>query len=153
MLASTDIPLFLNESFVDELWVRFKREGLPTAQVQEFTQTLAAKAKLSGFGKIWDLLLPDITAELGADAGRKRSETVAHNSMLRALLLPELIPNLVELPPATDSAASIDMDVGTFVRIACDNVALTPLPSLASFLRQTMVEGLDVERQDLLARQ
>jgi hypothetical protein len=143
MLSENDIPLYLNIDYIDELWVRRTRRGITQSEVQEASSKVAAKAKFGGLGKLWDLLLPEIGAEVSGEASRALKSTVEITSTLRALLLPELLPDVVDLQETDDLERDLsELSVGQHVRILCDNIDLTPLPTLAAYMRQTLLSGV-----------
>lgn len=148
MLSIKEIPIFFNEKFVDELWVRLKREGLTIEKVKEASDKVAAKGTLGGLGKLWSLVLPDIGAELSGEHAIKRTEKQEIGSMLRGLLMPELIPDLAEIPNLNRPPSFNDLSQGVFARITCDNIAMTPLPTFAAFARQLFLDNLNEQEED-----
>jgi hypothetical protein len=141
MLSVGDIPIFLNEDFIDELWIRIKRAGLTKERIEEASTRVGARAKLGGLGKLWDLLLPDIGAEISGETDRKSSQRLEINSVLRALFLPELIPEILDVSEGAQLSSVGAVLQGSFARIICDNIAMTPIPTLASYLRQLAYES------------
>ena len=109
--------------------------------VREASTRVATRAKFGGFGKLWDMLLPEIEAEITGETARKATQKFEINSVLRALVLPELIPKMVELSYAVKGTSLDSLSNGAFVRITCDNIALTPLPTYASYMRQLAVQN------------
>lgn len=141
MLSIKEIPLFLNEKFIDELWVRLKQEGLTIERVQEASQKINAKASVGTLGKLWNSILPDIQIGLGGEVAGRSSEKLEINSMLRSLLLPELISDLVEIPNSAMENSN-RLSQGAFARIVCDNLALAPIPTFAAWARQLMLSNM-----------
>jgi hypothetical protein len=137
MFATNEIPFFLDVEFIDELWVRLRREGVPEEKLVEASSKVSAKAKLGGLGKLWDILLPDVSAELSGEINRKESEKLVLPAMLRALLIPELIQEVVHIS-AQDGKDDFDnpTELGMFAKITCQNAAITPLPTFSSYIRQ-----------------
>jgi hypothetical protein len=64
MLSTSDISLFLNKRFIDKLWIRVTRDGLSTERLEEASNKIAAKFSVTGLGKLWHQIDPDIGAVL-----------------------------------------------------------------------------------------
>jgi hypothetical protein len=145
MFAISDLPLFLDERFIDELWIRVTREGLTTEELKEASQKIAAKVNISGISGLLKHVfsLPDLNIGLDGELLRKGTEKIQINPLLRALLLPELIPDIVSISCLDKSGSFEKLTNGAFVRILCNNVALTPLPTLAAHIRYLTLKNVD----------
>jgi hypothetical protein len=134
---SQPIHLFLNDALVDEVWMSIKRDGIETERVKEATAKVSAKAKF-GLGKLWSWLASDLNMEINAAADITHTTTLQSTSFLRALLIPELLENVVR-------GGNLDQDllkkhrIGTFVNFECTHSHLVPIPTMDEFLRQRMV--------------
>jgi len=138
MSSADALSLFVNEALVDELWTILKREGLPLEKVREVSAKVAGTAKF-GLGKLWQWMATDSGAELKAEAEGKTSQTFQYTSAFRALLLPELLPEICKLH-ISDAERVKKLMVGNFVEITCDSIDLVPVPTLADFIRQYLFQ-------------
>ncbi len=122
MHPSQPIHLFLNDALVDEVWMSIKRDGIETERVKAATAKVSAKAKF-GLGKLWSWLASDLNMEVNAGADITHTTKLQSTSFLRALLIPELLENVVH-------GANLDQDLlekhrtGTFVNFECTHCHL-----------------------------
>jgi hypothetical protein len=134
---SQPIHLFLNDALVDEVWMSIKRDGIETDRVKAATAKVSAKAKF-GLGKLWSWLASDLNMEINAAADITHTTTLRSTSFLRALLIPELLENVVH-------GANLDQDslkkhrTGTFVNFECTHCHLVPIPTMDEFLRHRLI--------------
>lgn len=137
--AIQPIYIFLNEDLVDEVWTILKRDGIPVEKVREASGKAAAKAKF-GLGNIWKWLASDLSMEVVGEVGGKTSQKISYTAFLRALMLPELIPDIYQ--GTIDFNTFESLPTGTFISIDCEHLSIIPIPTYASFWRQRLLSNI-----------
>ncbi len=146
------IYLFLNELLVDEVWISVKRDGIPAERVRDATAKMSATVKF-GLGHLWTWLASDLAIEATPELAGSQSNKVLFTPFLRALLLPELLPDTV-----TASSLAVEdlegLSIGTFLDVECDQSLLIQIPTLSDYYRAMILsqDSGESDKQELIAQ-
>jgi hypothetical protein len=131
--------LFLDEAQVDELWVQFKRDGVPQERVERATKKLSTQVKL-GLGHLLKALGVDLSAGGARAEEREITTRKDFSAPFKLLLISEIIEDVQHVK--ISEPLEKELNSGEIIEILCPKIYVFPLPTLAGYVRQLSYDSI-----------